>query len=220
MQRAAYLAIFLAAGALLFPVASADTEPLRMHGVVQTFDGNYLTIKADSGKTLLVGIQPQTRIIHSRMMALADLKSGDYVATLAMQDANGKLHVQSVRVFANAVPAAGEGQYKLDSNPSRVVTNGTVRVVSPSDGSLSLTFHGASGDGAAPCTGHAPPGGWGCTGNADLWIARGVPIIAITNGDTSLLRPGAIVSVTAASDAAGLLSASGVSVERDAKPAQ
>ena len=220
MRRAACLAIFLAAGALLSSVAPADTEPRRIHGVVQTFDGNYLTLKADSGKTLLVGIQPQTRIVHSRMMALSDLKSGDYVATLAMQDTKGKLHVQSVRVFANAPPAAGEGQYKLDSNPSRVVTNGTVGAVSPSDSTLSLMFHGASGDGATPCTGHAPPGGWGCTGNADLLIARGVPIIAITNGDTSLLRPGAIVSVTATSDAASLLTASGVSVERDARPAQ
>jgi hypothetical protein len=85
---------------------------------------------------------------------------------------------------------------------------------------LSLTFHGASSDGATPCVGHAPPGDWGCAGNADLLIARGVPIIAITNGDTSLLRPGAIVSVTATSDAASLLTASGVSVERDAKSAQ
>jgi hypothetical protein len=220
MRRAGSFAICLAAGALLSRVASADAEPHRIHGVVQTFDGNYLTIKADSGKTLLVGIQPQTRIVHSRMMALADLKSGDYVATLAMPDAKGFLHAQSVRVFANALLAAGEGQYKLDSNPLRIVTNGTVNAVSSSESKLSLTFHGVSSDGTAPCAGHAPPGGWGCTGNADLLIARGVPIIAITNGDTSLLRPGAIVSVTATSDAASLLTASGVSVERDAKSAQ
>jgi hypothetical protein len=216
VKRAGFLAICLAAGALLSSAASADI--VHIHGVVQAFDGNTLTLKADSGKTRLVGIEPQTRIVRSRIVMLGDLKAGEYVATLSMQDAKGNLHVQSVRILADRLTSADEGQYQL--GPSRIVTNGTVTAVSPATGTLSLTFHGAGGEGKTPCTGRAPPGRAGCTGNADLSIARGVPIIAVTNGDTSLFMPGAIVSVTATSDAQDLSAASGVSVERDGKPAQ
>jgi hypothetical protein len=208
------------AGALFSFGLSAADEAIHIHGVVQVFDGSTLTIKADSGKTMLVGIAPQTRIVRSRILTLSALKTGDYVATLSMQDAKGNLHVQSVRVLANSLSPADEGQYKLDANPSRIVTNGTVSAVSPAANTLSVTFHGAGSDGTAPCTGRVQPGGTGCTGNVDLLIARGVPIMAITNGDTSLFLPGAVVSVSATSDAANLLSASGVSVERDGKPAQ
>ena len=215
MKRAVRFAICLAAGALFSPDASA--ESLHLHGVIQAFDGNTLTIKADSGKTALVAILPQTRIVRSWIMMLSDLKAGDYVATLSMADPKGNLHVQSVRVLASALSSNDEGQYKLESNPARIVTNGTVSAVSLSSSTLSIVFHGAGGDGATSCTGRAPPGSAGCTGNADLLIARGVPIIAVTNGDTSLFRLGAIVSVSATSDAASLLTASSVSVEREGK---
>ena len=220
MKRAGRIAICLAAGTFFSFAASAVAEAVHVHGVVQVFDGSTLTIKADSGRTMLVGIGPQTRIVRSRILTLSALKMGDYVATLSMQDAKGNLHVQSVRVLANSLSAADEGQYKLDYNPSRIVTNGTVSAVSPAANTLSVAFHGAGGDGTTPCTGRPQPGGAGCTGNVDLLIARGVPIMAVTNGDTSLLLPGAVVSLSATSDATNLLSASGVSVERDGKPAQ
>lgn len=220
MKRVGHIAICLVAGALFSFAVLAAAEPVQIHGVVQLFDGSTLTIKADSGRTTLVAIEPQTRIVRSRTMTLSALKAGDYIATLSMQDAKGNLHVQSVRILESPASAAGEGQYKLDSNPSRIVTNGTVGAVAPAANTLSLTFHGASSDGTSPCTGRAPPGGSGCVGNVDLLIARGVPIVSVMNGDTSLFLPGAVVSVTATSDAANLLTASGVSVERDGKPAQ
>lgn len=218
MKRAGRIAISLAAGALLSFAALADN--LHIHGVVQAFDGNTLTVKADNGKTTLVGIEPQTRIVRSQIMTLSALKSGDYVATLSMQDAKGTLHAQSVRVLTNAPSAAGEGQYKLDTNPSRIVTNGTVTAVSSASGTLSLSFHGDNGDGTTPCTGRAPKNGLGCTGAADLLVARGVPITVVSTSDTSLLLPGAIVSVTVNSDTSSLLTASGISVEREGKSAQ
>ena len=218
MTRAARFAICLAAGALLTFAASAEAESVHIHGVIQAFDGITLSIKADSGKLALVGIETQTRIIRSRIMTLSELKSGDHVATLAMQDANGNLHVQSVRVLSSS--STDDGQYKSDANSSRIITSGAVTAVSPAANTLSLTFHGASTDGTAPCTGRAPPGGSGCTGSAQLLIARGVPIIAIIKGDTNLLLPGAVVSASASADAAGRFTASGVSVERDGKPVQ
>jgi len=217
MKRAAHLIIYLAAGALHLHAATADPAPLRVHGVVKQFDGQYLTVTIDSGKTIVLGLQPATRIARSRMMTLADIKPGFFVGTTAMVSADGTLRAQGVRIFPPASQGTGEGQYPMDSNPSRIVTNATVSAVmtGPTGGTLSLTFHGASGD--PNCTGRAPIGGGGCNGSAQLSIARGVPILAITTGDTSLLLPGAIVLAFATTDAASLFTAASITVERDGK---
>lgn len=221
MKRALPFAIHLTAGALLFsPIAHSDCAAVRIHGVVAQFDGSYLTVKADSGKTVRVGVQPSTHIVHSRTVSLSDMKVGESVGALALKDASGKLRAQAIRVFPNSVQAPGEGQFPLDSNASRIVTNGSISAVSAADGTLTLAFHGANAAGESGCTGRAPPDGSGCTGSADLAIARGVPIIEIGSGDTSLFRPGAIVSVVAASDPSSLLTATSATIERDAKPAQ
>ena len=222
MIRAALLALVLATGALQFQTATADPAATRIHGAVSAFDGQYLTLKADSGKTVVIGVRAATRIMHSRKVALAELKPGNIVGTLALKGADDNLRAAAVRIFPNLLDVSGEGQYPLEFNPARIVTNGTVNAVAttPAGGTLSVTFHGAGTEGAATCTGRAPAGGWGCTGRAELIIARGVPIIAMTDGDTTLLLPGAIVAAFATTDPASLLTASSITVERDGKPAQ
>lgn len=219
-KRALPFAICLAVGALLSSVTHADSGAVRIHGVVSLFDGTTLTIKADSGKTTLIGFPPATHIAHRRMMSLGDIRTGDFVGALSLKDATGKLRAQAVRVYPNTAEAPGEGQYPMDSNPARLVTNGTVSAVSAADGKLTLAFHGASLQVDGGCTGRPPAGGAGCSGSADLMIARGVPIVAISNGDTSLFRAGAVVTVVATPDPSSLLTATSVTVERDAKPAQ
>jgi hypothetical protein len=212
--------ICLATAALVSLPARSDDHLVRVHGAVSQFDGNDLTIKSDSGKSVVVGVRPETRIVHSRTTSLSDIKSGDFVGSLSLRDATGKLRALGLRVFQNSVEANGEGQYPTPSDPSRIVTDGSVSAVSVPDVKLTLTFHGSGAAVGGDCTGRATPGGWGCTGSADLIVARGVPIVAISSGDPTLLRVGAIVSVTATADAASLLSATVVSVERDAKPVQ
>jgi hypothetical protein len=219
LKRAAPLIICVAAGALHLHAAVADPAPLRVHGVVKVFDGQYLTVSVDSGKTMVLGLEPATRIVRSRMMTLSDIKPGFFVGTTAMKSADGTLHAQAIRIFPPASQGMGEGQYPMDSNPSRIVTNASVSAVTtnPTGGILSLTFHGAGG--APDCTGHAPAGGGGCNGNAQLLVARGVPIVAIAAGDTSMLVRGAIVSAYATSDVTSLFTATSITVERDGKPA-
>lgn len=219
MKRAALFALSLIAGALHPLAATAETPPLRVHGVVKAFDGQYLTLTADSGKTMVLGLQPATRIVRNHMLTLADVKPGYFVGTLAMKSADGALHAQAIRVFPPASLGVGEGQYPMELNPSRIVTNAVVTSVTPgpSGGSLSLTFRGAGGE--PECSGRAPSGGGGCSGSAQLVVARGVPIIAITEGDPSLLLHGAIVLAYATADVTNLFTATSITVERDGKPA-
>jgi len=220
MKRVRLFFACVAAGALCIQLAYSDTAPMRVHGVVKSFDGEYLTLTADSGKAVILELQPATRIVRSRMMTLGDVKPGFFVGTLAMKGPDGVLHAQSVRVFPPASQGAGEGQYPMDSNPSRIVTNASVSAVTtgPSGGTLSLTFRGTGG--GLECSGHAPIGGGGCAGSADVVVAHGVPILAITAGDTSLLLQGAVVSAYVTADAASLFTATSITVEKDAKPAK
>jgi hypothetical protein len=229
MTRAVRFGLVLAAGALLSsaacadPVAPAVAPPaaLRLHGVVKSFDGQYLTLKADSGKTVVLGLQPTTRIVRGQMLTLADVHPGDFIGATSIKGADGKLRAQGVRIFPPLMHGTGEGLYPMASNPLRLATNGTVDAVTPAPGggTLKLSFHGAGAVGDPACAGHALPGGFGCTGSAELIVARGVPIVSTSQGDTSLLLPGAIVSANAATDATSLLSATGITVEREGKPA-
>ncbi len=218
MKRAASFAVCLAAGALQLQIATADPVPLRVHGVVKAFDGQYLTVTADSGKSIVLGLQPATRIVRSKTMSLADLRPGYFVGTVATRSADGVLHAQAIHVFPPASLGTGEGQYPLDSNPSRIVTNATVTAITvgPTAGTLSLTFHGAGGD--PQCSGRAPTGGGGCVGNVSIQVARGVPISQIMTGDLSMLSQGAIVSAFATTDITSLFTATSITVEKDGKP--
>ena len=223
MKRAVRFGLALAGGALLSSFALGDTPmlPLRLHGVVKSFDGQYLTLKADSGKTVVLGLQPTTRIVHGQMLSLADIHPGDFIGATAIAGADGKLRAQGVRVFPPSLHGTGEGLYPMPGNPLRTVANATVDAVTPAPGggTLKLSFHGAGAPGDPACTGRAAPGGFGCTGSVELTIARGVPIVSTSQGDTSLLLPGAIISASAASDASSLLVATSITVERDGKPA-
>ena len=218
MGRALPFAICFAAALFTQPLRSDVNS--RLHGTVSQFDGSYLTLKADSGKSVLISVRPETRILHSRTMKLSDLKSGDFVASLSLKDSSGKLHALALRVAQNAADRSSEGQYPAASDPTRIVMDGTVSAISVADGKIGLSFHGSSSTADAGCTGRAMADGSGCTGNADIFVARGVPIVAISTGDATLLRAGAIVSVAATTDASSSIVASTVTVERDAKPAQ
>jgi hypothetical protein len=220
MRRALSFAICFAAAALVARPARSDDNSVRLHGTISQFDGNYLTLKADSGKSIVVSTPPETRIFHSRTLSLSAIRVGDVVASLSMKDATGRLHALGLRVFETSVEVSSEGQYPMLSDPSRVMTDGTVSAVSASSGTLSLSFHGVAASASGDCTGRAPPGSSGCTGSADLVVARGVPIVAISSGDTTLLRAGAIISVAATVGPSATLVSTAITVERDAKPLQ
>jgi hypothetical protein len=210
-------------GAFLFTIfaaalAASSARPDHIHGVVTSLDGQMLTIKNDNAKSVIVQLDPSVRIIHNRRMALTDIQPGAFVGTFAVVTKDKTLRAQGVRVFPDAMRGVGEGQYPMASNADRIMTYGSVAGVTPQAGGgvLKLTFHGAGSAGDATCTGHAPAGGAGCQGSADIFVARGVPVMSIEAGDVSLLLPGTVVAADTTSDAGGLSTATVVTIERDA----
>lgn len=208
------------------PQATTATWPQHFHGTVAEFDGPFLTLKLAGKKTVTLGMTADTRVIHNRVLRLADLQAGAYIGVAALKGADGKFRAQGIRVYPANMRGMGEGAYPIDpASPMRFIFNGTVVSAVPGGigGMLTISFHGAvatamtpttRGAAAAECTGRAVPGG--CSGTAEIQFARGVPIIAIEQGDVSLLLPGATVSASAAPDATGTLVATAITVERDA----
>jgi hypothetical protein len=201
------------------PAAPAPQGPHRVRGTIVAFDGQTLTVKGDDGTTATAGVLPVTRIIYDEPRKLSDIKQGDFVGSAALKGADGKLHAQEVHIFPESLRGMGEGQYEMaDNNPNRSMTNATVMQVasvSPTTGTLTLSYHGAGAAGDANCSGHAAAGGAGCTGTSDIVVAPGIPVVGLEVGDSSMLVPGAAVSMLVVTGPAGAPVTPGVTVEHN-----
>ena len=196
----AFLALPAVAQTPAPPPAGAPPAPHRVKGTIVSFDpaSQMLTVKADDGSTATVGVIPSTRYIYNEKRSVADIHQGDFVGSAALKGPDGKLHAQEVHIFPDSLRGMGEGQYGMnDNNPSRSMTNATVMQVAnvSGNGDMTLSYHGAGAAGDPNCTGHAAPGGAGCTGTTDIEVSPGVPVIGLVAGDQSSLVPGAAVSM-------------------------
>ena len=224
-MRFVSLAVLLTAASAL-PALADNSAPSvaptaqRVRGKIEAYnpDTRTLSVATSTKTTVAVTLEPDVRVIYDAKRTLADLKAGDFIGASTLKAADGKLRAQEVHVFPDSMRGAGEGQYApSDTNPNRLMTNATVAevaAVAPNKGSIKLTYKGGTAAADGSCTGRAGSGA-GCTGNAEILIAPGIPIIAIMTGDESLLVPGAAVSVSAMTGTDGTLQSSRLTVEKD-----
>src|SRR5512138_1584687 len=112
------LASILAASLIVSAAVAAPPAPVRMKGTIESFAAPTLTVKTTDGKTAIVTLAPDAKIIANEKSSLADIKPNDFVASAAVTGPDGKLHSQEVRVFPEALRGLGEGQYPMDT-PNR-----------------------------------------------------------------------------------------------------
>lgn len=204
------------------PPAAAQPAPQRVKGTIDAFDPVARTLSVTSGKTALsITLPANLRVITNQKRKLADIKQGDFVGAAALKNADGKLHAQQVTVFPQELRGMGEGQYPMgDPASNRLMTNATVAEVdsvAANKGTLKVSYHGAAAAADGTCGGHAnaAPAGAGCTGDAEIVVSPGIPVIALTLGDESLLVPGAAVSLIVNTGPDGSLQATRLIVEKD-----
>lgn len=204
------------------PPGAAMPQPQRMKGTIAAYD--QATLKLDlttaDHKTVSIALRPNTRVIYDQRRKLADIKASTFVGVGALKGADGKLRAQQVVVFPDSMNGMGEGQYPMgDPTSNRLMTNASVVEVAgaaAASGSLKLNYKGAVASPDGTCSGHAgAPGAAGCTGSADIAIAKGVPIIGMVVGDTSLLVPGAAISLLVITQPDGTLMSPALTVEKD-----
>ena len=194
---------FMLAGALIamlaLPAAAQNAPegtPTRVRGTVEKLDGQNLTVKSRDGQQLTIALAPNFTVRYLVKKSLADVKSGDFVATTSTKGTDGKNHSVELRIFPEAMRGLGEGQYAWDLMPDSLMTNATVSGVTgaPQGQTLKVNYKG---------------------NESEIIVDPDTPIFGYGTGDTSLLKPGAAIFIVALKKPDGSLSAARVTAEKD-----
>jgi hypothetical protein len=193
----------LLAGALIALIAlpamaqnAQQGTPTRIRGTVEKLDGQNLTVKSREGSELTIVLAPNFTVTYLVKRNLADIKSGDFVATTSAKGTDGKNHSVELRIFPEAMRGLGEGQYAWDLMPDSLMTNATVTGIAgpPQGQTLKVSYKG---------------------GESEIIVGTETPIFGYGTGDASLLKPGAAVFIVALKQPDGSLTASRVTAEKD-----
>lgn len=174
--------------------APPEGTPTRVRGTVESLDGQKLTVKSRDGQSVPVALAADFEVLALVKKTLADIRPGDFVASVGIKDKDGKINAIEVRILANPTPDGGR-QYAWDL-PDAVMTNATVGTVTKAaqGAVLHVTFKG---------------------GESEFSIGPEVPILAGVPGDKNLLKPGAAVFVIAVKKADGTVTSARLYAEKD-----
>src|SRR5580765_1096070 len=76
-----------------------DGTPTRVRGTVESLDGQTLTVKARDGQPVSVALAADAEVLSLVKKTLADIKPGDFVASIGIKDKDGKIHAVEVRIL-------------------------------------------------------------------------------------------------------------------------
>jgi hypothetical protein len=200
-----------AAATLVAGVAQAQSQtpapaqppaggPTVVRGVVTKLDDASITVKGDKGLQT-VKLAPSWSVAVMKPVAPDAIQAGSFIGTAEMPQKDGTGKSLEVHVFPPGVKM-GEGHYGWDLKPGSMMTNGTVgKVVAGKKGSRQLEVSYSYG-------------------TRTITVPAKVPIVQITGGARTMVKPGVPVFMVVQKGADGQLMAGSVSVgENGAKPA-
>lgn len=178
-------------------IAAQDNVIKPTRGTIDAVNSNSLEITTRQGEKLSVGLTGDTKVNSVSQAKMSDIKPDSFIGTAAVVQADGTLKALEVHVFAPGLRGSGEGFNPFESADGNVntMTNGTVGKLVNSNGRI-LTVKVKDQE-------------------KTVIVPDDVPVVLITPGDKSLLKPGAKVVLHTAKDDNGKLVARGVSVGKD-----
>jgi Domain of unknown function (DUF5666) len=194
MRQLIFFTFAMLLGALAAPALAQNGPPAQpVAGVVASIDGQTLTVKAADGKTVTVKLADNAVVTRNKKVDFSAIKAGDFIASAAVQQQDGKIHAQELRIFPEALRGLGEGHHPM-AQPNQTMTNATVaEITGTSSGGVLHTKY---------------PGG-----TTDIVVDPTTPITEIVAVDRSELKPGASISARAIPTADGTLTARAVAVQ-------
>lgn len=203
----ALAAVQLPAAALAEGSPQAATAPAttRLKGTVVSLEGSRLTIKADDGVDVALMLTTDTIVTNQVKAAFSDIKSGDFVASAAVEQADGKTHAQELRIFPESMRGLGEGHRPMGM-PHQTMTNATVKKVAPVAHSSMTNATVTKISGGVLTTEY--PGG-----STDIVIDPDTPVWRIVPAQPSALTPGTAMRAFADKATDGTLTAKYISVQ-------
>jgi hypothetical protein len=187
----AFVLLLLAAGGV-----GAQQQTLRVTGIVDSFDGQVLTIKSEKLGEVKVGLTADATVFGVAEAKLADIKPGAYIGVGAMPQPDGSQRALQVTILAESQRGLSEGHRPWDARPNSTMTNGTVdQTVASVEGHV-LTVKYKDGE-------------------KKIVVPPDAVVLAYVAGDKNELKPGArIAIVRALKKADGALETNRVNVGR------
>jgi hypothetical protein len=192
-------AILAVCALLSSAIALGQPQPVRVRGTIEAVDGSALTITTREGERVSLTLTDATGINGLERKSASDIGVNTFIGTTAVRGSDGRWKATEVHIFPEAMRGAGEGHYAWDL-PESTMTNAAVTGTTGrrSRRTLSLRY----GTGAAP-------------GEVEVDLTRKTQIVALTQGDRSLLVPGAAVFALAIPAEAGPAAAIAVVAETE-----
>jgi outer membrane lipoprotein SlyB len=181
MSRIGILAAALvAAFAVSSACSSAWAQTQRVSGTIDKVNGNTLLVKAKDGAEQTVNLTDKALIVGVHKASFADIKEGSYVGSGAVPQADGSQKAVEVHIFAESMRGTGDGHRDgWPGAPNGTMTNGAA--ASPVTGVDGLTMMVKYKD-----------------GEKKIIVAPSTPIVRYEVSDASVLKPGAAISILAA----------------------
>jgi hypothetical protein len=156
---------------------SQAAQPVRVRGTIQSVEGGKLSIATKSNGVVSVDISDRTGINGLEAKTVRDIGENTFIGATAVKNSAGRWQATEIHIFPEAMRGAGEGHYAWDL-PESSMTNGAVTGNTSGAGGRTLKVKYADGE-------------------TDVDVTPKTAIVALTQGNRELLKPGATVFVLA-----------------------
>ena len=176
--------------------APAKPQP-PVRGTISAISNTQLQLTDRKGQKIDVKLTDQTRVMSVAQANPDTIKPDSFIGPAAIPQPDGTLKALEVHVFDASLRGAGEGFRPWESadGKSGTMTNGTVgKLVNSNGRTLTVTYNG---------------------GQKTVVVPDDVPIVSISPGDRSLLKPGAHIVLFSKLDEQGERVAVAISAGKD-----
>nr|WP_246236014.1 hypothetical protein [Acerihabitans arboris] len=154
--------------------ADAPAKPsMAVRGTVTQFSGDRLQLTDRRGEKLTATLNDKTTISAVAQGKISDIKPNSFIGTAAAPQPDGTLKALEVHVFDPSLRGSGEGFRPWQGADGKVgtMTNGTVGTLVNANGrTMTVKYQ---------------------NGEKKVIVPEDVPVVTLSPGDRSLLKPGA-----------------------------
>jgi len=195
------VAVCIAALLALPAGAQQDKPPLHVRGDVVAVKDDVLDVRTRAGQVVHVKLSDKLGVAKVEEADPSAIADGAFVGVTAVPQPDGKLLAKEVHVFPESMRGTGEGHRPWDLGAGSSMTNATVSGMGA--GKSAAKQGTGSSMTNATVSGMKKSGGEHTLqlkykdGEQTVVVPSNIPIVKLSPGDRSLLKPGAHVFIIA-----------------------
>lgn len=168
----------------------------RIRGVIESLDGNVLTVKARDGASVKISLADNWAVTAYTKAQISDIKVGTFVGVGATPQPDGSQKAVSINIFPESARGLGEGFRPWDQAPNGTMTNANVAEAAGSVDGQTLLLKYKDGE-------------------KKIIVPPTASIALFGPGEKTEVKPGVAVAITAVTKPDGSLESARVGVGRD-----